>query len=77
MSAPAMHDHVVEYVSGDGSAAVKRVSAAYFASDDNLMVFKDTEHRPVFAVLHDRLVYVERTGERAESALHVDRNVSA
>jgi hypothetical protein len=38
----------------------KKVDAAYFALEDRLIEFKDTDHKTVYAVRWDLLLSVER-----------------
>lgn len=69
MTTTAMYRHVIEYVNGEGLPSTMTVAACYFTSDDDLMVFKNAEHKTVFAILRERLVYVER-GNLSTAVVH-------
>lgn len=61
-------DYTVTFLDAAGAEQVKTIAAAYFTTDEELVLFKDIEHRAVFAVLRDRFICVERGDSVVKSA---------
>ncbi|MFG3476460.1 hypothetical protein ACGF3K_14510 [Streptomyces sp. NPDC047980] len=43
-----------------GVTYTKQIAAAYFSEEDQLIVFKDTDHKAVYAIRYDCLISAER-----------------
>lgn len=67
MSTPPTRDHVVEFVDGENLSSTKRIAASYFTLDEDLVILKDGDHKTVFVLHLDRLVYIQRIGQADET----------
>ncbi|MFE9845789.1 hypothetical protein [Streptomyces goshikiensis] len=56
---PALRSYQVCF-DANSETLTRTVSAAYFVTDDDFTIFKDTDHKAVFAVSTRRVVSIER-----------------
>jgi hypothetical protein len=62
------YDYTLAYLDAIGEAEIRSVTAAYFVTDGDLVLFKEIDHKVIFAVHKARVIAIKRGSSVTESS---------